>query len=459
MRFPDSTSSQCQTCGTRIGQELVHGLCPKCLLATGMALSNDEPGQASGIDETIDSGSLQRVSRQWSDSELNTDERTLGDYTLLHEIARGGMGVVYKARHRTLGREVALKLILSGEFASDRDVRRFHLEAESAAALDHPGIVPIYEIGQQAGHHFFTMKFIEGGSLSAKMPYFRDQTRAFVGLLIKVAGAIDFAHRRGILHRDLKPANILLDRNDQPVVTDLGLAKHIQSNSDLTGTGAIVGTPAYMPPEQATASKEITTAADIYALGAILYEGLTGRPPHQADSAVATLMEAAKGEIVSPRVRNPKVDRVLELICMKCLFRDAEERYGSAGLLEQDLRSWLAGESVSVKPKSLAAICGDLINHQLRSAIGAMLLGVLGGVALGIPIYSGLANSLFGRTGARFNLAELHERVPSAGIDDCWWLNPPSFLIGPAFLVGVLYCLVLGILIRKVVKPQDSLSQ
>ena len=433
----------------------MHGLCPKCLLAQGLECSVGEADSRGGLEETVDSGAFRKDIGESPASDFGLENRSLGDYTLLNEVARGGMGVVYKAHHNTLGREVALKLILSGEFASENDVRRFHLEAESAAALDHPGIVPIYEIGQQDGHHFFTMKFIDGGSLSDKMSQYRESTRDFVTLLIQVAEAIDYAHRRGILHRDLKPANILLDQDDEPVVTDLGLAKHIQGDSDLTGTGAVVGTPSYMPPEQATASKEVTTAADIYSLGAILYEGLTGHPPHQADSAIATLLKAAKGEVITPSQHNCKVDQILELICMKCLAQDPDDRYASAGMLAKDLRNWLSGDSVSVKAKSMAAVFGDLVSNQLRSAIGAMILGVCGGIALGVPIYCGLASRLFGRPYSRFNIAALRERLPSADIAETWWLNPPSFHSGLAALLGLLFCCVLGILIQKLVRPQD----
>ncbi|MEM6779193.1 MAG: serine/threonine-protein kinase [Planctomycetota bacterium] len=378
----------------------------------------------------------------------------MGDYTLEGEIARGGMSAVYKAVHQTLGREVALKVILSGQLASENEVRRFHMEAESAASLDHPGIVPIYEIGEQDGHHFFTMKLIEGGSLATRMGEIRDDIRGAIAMLASVAEAIDYAHKRGILHRDIKPANILIDEDGNPLVTDLGLAKQIQSESDLTGTGAIVGTPAYMSPEQASASNEMTTGADVYSMGAILYECLTGRPPHQAESAIATLMLAAKGEIDPPSRVVKQVDRTLELICMKTLAADPAERYASAALFAKDLRHWLAGETVSVRPKSFAHICGDLLANQLRSAIGAMMLGIVGGVAMGVPVYGGLAARLFHSDLARFSPTKLQGMLPDVPVFDPWWLHPPSFLAGPVLFLGLLLCFFLGPLVVRLVKPE-----
>ncbi len=303
-----------------------------------------------------------------------------GEYELVEEIARGGMGVVYKARHRTLNRVVALKMILSGQFADAADVRRFHQEAESAANLDHPGIVPIYDIGEHDGRHYFSMKYIEGGSLAKRLPKMRKDTRRIVGLIADVARAIHHAHQRGILHRDLKPANILLDENDRPLVSDLGLAKQITSESDLTHTGAVVGTPAYMPPEQAAAKKEITTAADIYSIGAILYEALTGRPPHLADSPVETMMQVLDTDIVRPRERESGVDAILELICLKCLEKDPDKRYSSAAALAEDLENWVAGDPVSVRPPSIGGALTMAVVANLRSVLGAGVIGILAGI-------------------------------------------------------------------------------
>lgn len=447
----EALNKVCPDCGTEVSSSLSEGLCPRCLLSTAMKGTVDD----AAIDETLDSHSIAaRTTHAGNGSPAPA--MMFGDYELIEEVARGGMGVVYKARHQTLGRDVAMKVILSGQFASPNDVRRFQMEAESAATLDHPGIVPIYEIGEHQGNHFFTMKLIEGGSLAGQMQELRSDTRKFVQVLAEVAAAIDYAHRRGILHRDIKPANILLDHEGRPLVTDLGLAKRTGADSDLTGTGAIVGTPAYMPPEQASASKEVTTSADVYALGAILFEGLAGRPPHQGDSPVAILMKAAKGEIQRPSELERNVDRTLELICMKCLNSEPSERYASAGQLEKDLRAWLNGDAVTVRPKSFGSVLSDLMANQLRSAVGAMLIGIVGGLATAVPVYTGLANRWFGPTSEDFSLVELGQVSKTIAQQDQWWLHPPGWLGNEGFLLGVALSMLLGAIIQFVVRPAES---
>jgi WD40 repeat protein/predicted Ser/Thr protein kinase len=296
-----------------------------------------------------------------------------GDYELLEEIGRGGMGVVYKARQVSLNRVVALKMILTGQLADDADVKRFHAEAEAAARLDHPGIVPVFEVGKHDGHHYFSMAFVEGESLAREMVDGLPRPRDAARLLKQVAEAVTYAHVEGVVHRDLKPANILIDRNGQPRLTDFGLAKRVEGGGGLTQTGQIVGTPSYMPPEQANGQRDVGPLADVYSLGAVLYCLLTGRPPFQADNALDTLLQVLDRDPVPPRQLNAAVPRDLNTVCLKCLEKEPRKRYGSARELVADLGRYLDGRPILARP---ASMWERTVKWVCRRPAAAALVGV-----------------------------------------------------------------------------------
>jgi WD40 repeat protein len=292
----------------------------------------------------------------------------IGEYEILSTIGRGGMGVVFKARHVRLGRVVALKMLSGGLLARPEDVHRFEIEAAAAAQLQHPNIVALYEVGTYEDQPFFSMEFVHGSSLAGRVLFGPLPGRLAASYLERVARAVHYAHSRGIIHRDLKPANILLDEADEPKITDFGLAKLTAGDSGQTRTGTVMGTPSYMAPEQANARKDIGPACDIYSLGAILYELITGRPPFQGESALETLRRVAEDEPVAPRLLNPHVDRDLETICLKCLEKEPGRRYATAAALADDLRHYLGGEPITARRLGVAGRTVKWVQRQPATA-------------------------------------------------------------------------------------------
>jgi serine/threonine-protein kinase len=301
----------------------------------------------------------------------NGPPRLIGDYEILDVLGQGGMGIVYRARQRRLGRVVALKMLLRGASAGPEDVARFRTEVEAAARLDHPHIVPVFTVGEHEGCPYFTMRYVEGESLSKRLAEGPLPPREAAALLAPVARAIDAAHHCGVLHRDLKPANILIDPHGRPHVTDFGLAKRIDpEHPTLTQPGAVVGTPSYMAPEQAAGRRgEVGPASDVYGLGAILYQMLTGRPPFQAPSAIDIVLMVLDQDPLPPRLLNPKVDRDLEMIAVKCLQKPPELRYASAAALADDLEAYLEGRPISARSTRLADIASRLLGETHHAPV------------------------------------------------------------------------------------------
>jgi eukaryotic-like serine/threonine-protein kinase len=309
-----------------------------------------------------------------------------GDYELLDLIARGAMGIVVRARQRSLNRLVALKVLRDGVGASVEDAHRFRNEAEVVAKLDHPHIVPIYEVGDSHGCRFFSMKLIEGGDLAERLGEFTSDPRATARLIASVARAVQHAHDRGILHRDLKPSNILIDDRGDPLVADFGLARRLEGDSELTRTGVMLGTPAYMSPEQASGRKgAVTIATDVHGLGAVLYTILAGRPPFRGDSPLETLERVREHAPDPPRTIRPSTDRDLETICLKCLEKDPNQRYASAAAVADDLDRWLAGRPILARPASRAERAWRLCRrHPRASALVAVAIVVMATSVVGL---------------------------------------------------------------------------
>ena len=339
----------CPRCGVALSPDAVGGLCPGCLIEAALA----EPESPEGEPPDVDAAALAAAGFAPAADAAVTDR--FGDYRLEGELGRGGMGIIYRAHQVSLNRPVALKMILAGPLSSADFARRLRIEAEAAARLDHPHIVPIYEVGEHEGQPFYTMRLVEGTNLATAVKAGPFEPRAAAALLVTVAQAVQHAHDRGVLHRDLKPSNILLDARGEPHVSDFGLAKFVHGDSSLTLSQAALGTPSYMAPEQAAGgSKTVTTAADVYSLGAILYELLTGRALFQAETPLEAIRNVMEREPERPSRVNPHVPPDLETICLKCLQKEPGRRYASAAALAEDLERWLASKPIRARRVGLA---------------------------------------------------------------------------------------------------------
>ena len=311
----------------------------------------------------------------------------LGDYELLEEVGRGGQGVVFRARQKSLNRIVALKVIGLGQWATKAHLKRFRLEAEAAASLDHPCIVPIYEVGERDGQCYFSMKFVEGGQLDEVVKHAPMSIRQAVELIAKVARTVHYAHEHGILHRDIKPGNILLDAKGEPHLTDFGLARLVESESTVTRTLEVLGTPSYMAPEQAAGNNaKLTSATDVYGLGAVLYQLLTGHPPFAGGTTYETIKLLLETEPRPPRLWNAKIDRDLSTICLKCLEKDPQRRYSSALALAEDLERWLKHEPIQARRTGVLAR-GKKWLQRNPTAAGIAVLSLALIAAVGVIVW------------------------------------------------------------------------
>ena len=351
----------CGKCGAEFFSDGPQEFCSACLLETGLFANEPVAGSltkdfGAGDPSVVTAYSAEAAAKAGS---TKADDQTqqaahapkkvtdFGDYELLEKMGGGGQGLVYRARQKSLNRTVALKIIGLGQLATKTHLKRFHVEAEAAASLDHPCIVPIFEIGEREGSCYFSMKFIEGGQLDEVARREPMSIRRAAELIAKVARTVHYAHEHHILHRDIKPGNILLDQQGEPHLTDFGLARLVETESTVTRTMEVLGTPSYMAPEQAVGNNAaITSATDVYGLGAVLYQLLTGHPPFAGGTTYETIKLLLDTEPRQPRLLNPKIDRDLNTICLKCLEKDPKRRYASALALAEDLERWLKHEPI-----------------------------------------------------------------------------------------------------------------
>src|SRR4030095_10176528 len=374
-----SASRVCRKCGAEIFADAPEGLWTACLFETGLNLLTDDP--VAGLDEPgVDAARpLPRV-KQKSDRAKTFGD--FGDYELLDVIGRGGQGVVYRARQKSLNRIVALKVIGLGHWATEAHLKRFRLEAEAAASLEHPGIVPIHEVGERDGSCYFSMKFVEGGQLDAVVRRESMPVRRAAELIAKVARTVHYAHEHGILHRDIKPGTSLLDGKGEPHLTDFGLARLVETESTVTGTMEVLGTPSYMAPEQAVGNNaRISNATDVYGVGAVLYQLLTGHPPFAGGTTYETIKLLLDTEPRQPRLWNSKIDRDLSTVCLKCLEKDPKRRYSSAFALAEDLERWLRHEPILARHIGILTRGKKWVRRNPTSALLAASLVALAAAA------------------------------------------------------------------------------
>jgi TolB-like protein/predicted Ser/Thr protein kinase len=376
----------CPKCDAEIFSDAAEGLCTACLLETGLGLFTEAVVEVDGSAQTDESVRVNgNVARQRNEAphKASTPE-SLGDYELLEEIGRGGQGVVYRARQKSLNRTVALKVLSTGRWTKQPRLKRFRLEAETAASLDDPNIVPIYEIGECDGSCYFSMKLVEGAPLDQLVRRELLPIRRTAELIAQLARAVHYAHQRGILHRDIKPGNILVDGKGEPHLTDFGLARLTETESTVTRTIETLGTPSYMAPEQALGNhNQLTSATDVYGLGAVLYHLLTGHPPFAGGTTYDTIRLLLETEPRQPRLWNQKIDRDLATICLKCLEKDPQRRYSSALALAEDLDRWLKYEPIHVRR---TGIFGRGKKWVRRNPLAAGLMASLVALAAAVSV-------------------------------------------------------------------------
>ena len=396
LNMPDSDKLRCEQCGAPLGRHTREGLCSRCIAR--FCLLEPEVGER----EPVTSDPLSVISAEGGG---RTPKTGFGDYELLEEIAHGGMGVVYRARQKSLNRIVAVKMVLFGQFAGKTAFDRFRAEAQTVARLQHPNIVAIHEIGETDGQPYFSMDYVAGRNLADLV---RDRpllARQAAGYVCKIAQAVQYAHTQGVLHRDLKPANVLIDESDEPRITDFGLARQMAGDSELTLTGQVIGSPNFMPPEQGAGKQvKLGPASDVYGLGAVLYCLLTARPPFVAETFEATLAQVLNTEPVAPRQLNPGIPRDLETLCLKCLEKDPERRCASAGELADELDRFLKGEPIHARPIGPA---DKLWRWCRRKPVVAALTGAVIASLLTVTVVSLTAAR---RIAAEARHAEQHSR-------------------------------------------------